>query len=642
MNFKNLILFLFLAFYSLFAHPSTVPTACSTVFQRLTSKILDEKGQPRPEFQGMEGYALFAEQNGYRSMQTVFNNVSTTLKKTLFKKLGWQYFAGNVKQYRAYREKILNEKGELRLEFIGIEGYVRFADLYEEGKMHKAFGNVSAVLNKTLFKKLGWQQFYGSTTKFRTYREKILNETGKLRPEFIGIEGYARFADLYEEGKMHKAFKNVSVILDKIDFKNLGWKSFYGSVLEFRSYKSKILDEEGRLRPEFIGMEGYVRFADLYEEGKMHKAFGSVSAVLDKALFKKLGWSIFRGDVREFRRQKSKILHEDGSFRMEFVGMEGYARFAEKYADGNMHKSFFNVSSVLNREQFKNLGWQQFHGNVEKFKSYRNKILDQEGKLRPEFIGIDGYAHFAEKYEDGAMRTAFSNVSAILSKKQFQGLRWKAFHGSIATFRAYREKILDPKSEELRPEFTGMAGYAHFTEKYEDGKMSRAFNNVSAILDKDILKKLGWQQFQGSTTKFRTYREKILNEKGELRPEFIGIEGYVRFAEKYEDGYMLRTFINVSASLDSSQFQELAWKSLTGTSSQFLALIEDFVNHYPEGYQGQEGQKRIANKIFKGNQKVTYKNMSTLRDYFFGERKKKNGLLLKNDEFQNLKWILPQ
>ena len=41
-----------------------------------------------------------------------------------------------------------------------------------------------------------------------------------------------------------------------------------------------------------------------------------------------------------FVPQEKKLVDENGNFRKEFLGMEGYAAFAEKYYESRMQQSF--------------------------------------------------------------------------------------------------------------------------------------------------------------------------------------------------------------------------------------------------------------------------------------------------------------
>ena len=536
------------------------------------------------------------------------------------------------------RTKILKDNGSVREEYVGREGYARFAEKYVDGQMRKAFMNVSAVLGGSKFKELGWQQFQGTVSEFRALRSKIFKDNGSVREEYVGREGYARFAEQYMNGQMLKAFINVSAVLDESEFAKLGWQGFQGTVSEFRAFRDKILNKEGSVREEYVGMEGCARFAERYMDGKMLKTFMNVSAVLDGSEFAKLSWQSFQGTVAEFRAFRDKILNKEGSVREEYVGMDGSVRFAEQYMNGQMLKAFINVSAVLDKSEFAKLGWQQFQGTVSEFRALRSKILNKEGSVREEYVGMEGYARFAKQYMDGQMQKAFKNVSAVLDESEFAKLGWQGFQGTVAEFRAFRDKILN-KEGSVREEYVGMDGSVRFAEQYMNGQMLKAFQNVSAVLDESEFAKLGWQGFQGTVAEFRAFRGKILNKEGSVREEYVGREGYARFAEQYMNGQMQKAFKNVSAVLDESEFAKLGWKQFQGTAVQFHALLEDFSKHYPEGYKDLKGQQRLADQIFKGDMLKTYRNVSVLRGYFFEEGKEKDGKFIKNREFRALDWI---
>ena len=56
----------------------------------------------------------------------------------------------------------------------------------------------------------------------------------------------------------------------------------------------------------------------------------------------------------------------------KYKGQEGYALFAKDHYTkdhykGDMLKAFLNVSSVLSESEFKELGWQEFHGSEVEF-----------------------------------------------------------------------------------------------------------------------------------------------------------------------------------------------------------------------------------------------------------------------------------
>ena len=158
---------------------------------------------------------------------------------------GWQQFLGTAHEYRVTRSTIVDEDGNLRAEFLGMEGYATFAAKYHESKMLQAFLNTSAVLSKREMDELGWQGFKGTVAEYRVTRSRILDENGNVRKEFFGMEGYASFAKQYYESRMQQAFINTSAILSKREMGELGWKQFLGTVTEYRATRNRIMDENG-------------------------------------------------------------------------------------------------------------------------------------------------------------------------------------------------------------------------------------------------------------------------------------------------------------------------------------------------------------------------------------------------------------
>ena len=143
--------------------------------------------------------------------------------------LGWQQFQGTTHEYHVTRNRIVDENGNLRTEFLGMEGYVAFAKEYHESRNASSFMNASAVLSKREMDELGWQMFYGTVTEYRATRNRIMDERGDLREEFLGMDGYAAFAKEYYESRMGIAFRNISAALNKREMDELGWQGFQGT-----------------------------------------------------------------------------------------------------------------------------------------------------------------------------------------------------------------------------------------------------------------------------------------------------------------------------------------------------------------------------------------------------------------------------
>ena len=444
------------------------------------------------------------------------------------------------------REQLFDGNGVPKEEFLGMNGFANFAEKYYQSKMRLAFDKTSAVLSKREMDKLGWQTFYGTAHEFRVTRSRIVDENGNLREEFLGMEGYVSFAEKYHESRMHPAFVNISAVLSKREMDELGWQGFQGTVHEYRVTRSRIVDENGNLREEFLGMEGHIAFAEQYHESRMHPAFVNISALLSKKEMDELGWQKFQGTAHEYRVTRNRIVDENGNLREEFLGMEGYAAFADQYHDSRMQQAFINTSAVLSKREMDELNWQSFHGTVSEYRVARNRIIDENENFREEFLGMEGYVAFAVQYHDSRMQQAFINTSAVLSKREMDELGWQGFHGTVSEYRITRNRIIDENGK-FREGFLGMEGYAAFAKEYHESRMHPAFINISAVLSKKEMDELGWQGFHGTVTEYRATRSRIMDRDGNLREEFLGMEGYANFAKKYYESRMKQPFQNISA-----------------------------------------------------------------------------------------------
>ena len=529
-------------------------------------------------------------------------------------------FQGSAKNQIEFEIRSLGVERFIK-EYREQKGYVQLSENLTV-RMEYAYKLVSKFLAKSQMSRLKWQMFRGKTEEFVELRGKLLNESGELRKEYLGMKGYAAFADKHYQGEMLKTFLNVSAVLEKREMNRLGWQAFQGKTEEFFQLKDILFNEKGELKGEYRDMKSYVAFADKYYQGNMTKTFHNVSAVSETRERNRLGWQQFQGKTEDFFELRGKLLNDSGEPKKEYSGIKGYAVFADKHFQGEMQKTFYNVSAVLGgKKEMNRLGWQQFQGKTEDFFELRNKLLKESGELKEEYIGIKGYAVFADKHFQGEMQKTFHNVSVVLTKREMNRLGWQQFQGKTEDFFELRNKLLK-ESGELKEEYIGIKGYAVFADKHFQGEMQKTFHNVSAVLGgKKEMNRLGWQQFQGTTDGFFELRGKLLNESGELKEEYIGIKGYAAFADKHFQGEMLKTFINVSAVLGGAKAMKelgLGWKLFRGTTDQYRELKELFDTNSIEKLRDRKGQEYIAETIFKENTIRTYMNVSNLREELLG------------------------
>ena len=475
-------------------------------YNRLKSLIKDAEKNAKPEFvtkyKRMEGYAKFSEEYFDGNMRKAFLNVSAVLSPREMTQLEWQQFHGFDQEYHDLKSLIIDEKGKIKQEFVGMNGQAEFAEDHFGGIMLRAFLNVSAVLSKSEFKKFGWQQFQGTVSEYNRLKSLITDENGNISSDFLknyeGMERYAKFAEEYFDGNMRKAFLNVSAVLSPREMTQLEWQQFQGTVQEYHDLKSLIIDEDGNIKQEFVGMNGQAEFSEKHFGGNMIRAFLKVSAVSSKSEFKKLEWQQFQGTVQEYRDLKFLIIDEDGNIKQEFVGMNGQAEFSEKYFDGNMRKAFKNVSAVSSKSEFKKLGWQQFQGTDPEYHDLKFLIKDEDGNIKPEFKGMDGLAKLVEDHFDGNMFKSFKNVSAVLGGAQIMrelGLGWKVFHGTTDQYSALIKLFEETTFEELQ----NLKGQQRVADLIFEGGMRATYDNVSSLKErllnkKEDFKNLNWRR----------------------------------------------------------------------------------------------------------------------------------------------------
>ena len=374
---------------------------------------------------------------------------------------------------------------------------------------------------------------------------------------------------------------------------------------------------------KYRGQEGYLLFMERTPNtNRMDYVFKLVSKALGED-FKQLGWQAYIGSTEEFSKEQEQILDSDGSVKEKYKGMSGYAKYAERYHGKAMLKAFINVSSVLESSLFDQLGWQQYRGSTEEFSEEREQILNSDESVKEKYKGMSGYGEYAEKYHGGNMQKAFVNVSSVLESSLFDQLGWQSYHGSTEGFSEEREQILN-SDESVKEKYKGMSGYARYAKEYHGKSMLKAFINVSSVLESSLFDQLGWQQYQGSTEEFSEEREQILNSDGSVKKEYKGMSGYGKYAKKYHGGNMHKAFLNVSSVLGGYWGMKeigLNWKQFKGSVLEYDNLLQLFEVNRAMDFAGIEGQRKVADKVFGGDKKRAYLNVSIFREILVGSKK---------------------
>ena len=140
----------------------------------------------------------------------------------------------------------------------------------------------------------------------------------------------------------------------------------------------------------------------------------------------------------------------------------------------------FNLTSKALGQRFQKLGWQTYKGHVEDFQREQMQILDENGSLKKEYIGMKGYPKYTKKYHQEGMEKAFQNVSAVLGgywgmKKM--NLQWKQFKGSVSEYYKLRQLFENYSATD----FEGLKGQREVANKIFKGHTRRTYTNVSIL-----------------------------------------------------------------------------------------------------------------------------------------------------------------
>ena len=611
--------------------------------QKEKDRILDGKGQPKVEYLGLEGYMKYAVVYHEGDMNKAFQEVFGVLDRTASRKLGWNGYQGTLEEMQKERSKILDEKGKPVAEYLGMAGYIRYATDHHEGNMQKAFENVVVVLGWAVVEEeLRWKRYHGTPEEFQKERGQVLEEHGQPKKRYLHLAGQIRYAeDYYKEekqigdevyyfGNMGKAFGNVLAVLGMAVMKELGWQRYSGTSEQMQRERERILDNSGELKAEYLGMEGYVRYAVAYYGEDLQQAYGSVLAVLEKIKFKKLNWRLYKGTTEEFQKEREQLLDKNGQLKAEYIGLAGSIEYTGIYYKGSPKIAYENVRAVLGPAVFERLGWRQYHGSLEQVQQTGDRILNENGEPKSEYIGMEGCRKYAKIYYEGNMLKAFQDVRGILTSDEFEKLEWRQYEGSSQDLQRERNRILNEDGEPAS-EYFGPNGYARYAADYYGGGMQKAYANVKAGLTRDEFKKLKWRLFLGTTEDFQKERARILDGNHYPKDQYLGMDGFCEYATTYHGGNMSKSGQNVLAVFGGYREMEalgLNWKIFNGTVSEYQNLLQLFKQTDIREFEGCEGLKEVAKRIFKRNRRRTYENVFNLEEILLG----------KQDSFIYLSW----
>ena len=314
--------------------------------------------------------------------------------------------------------------------FSKMDGYLDYADKWHAGDLRAAFDHVRTKLPSPFFEKLGWRRFNGSTSEFRLERERLYEMDFK---DLHSADGYLHYAEGFHKGRMSFTYDQVRAVLGPALFRELGWpKRFRFDANVYRQIRNRVLGPHST----YQGRDGYLRYADEWCNGAMHRAHRDVSAALSAEEFKKLNWgNQFPRSTAFYRDLRRKLFPKD-QLNSIYKHVEGYLRLSDELFDESMLAAFVSVAGVCSRSEFEALAWgPSFQGTTQERRRARAILSDSNGHLEiarwlGQNHGLRGAAViYFEKYGD--QRDAYSSymkarrlLRAAVTFEESADLKW--------------------------------------------------------------------------------------------------------------------------------------------------------------------------------------------------------------------------
>ena len=313
-------------------------------------------------------------------------------------------------------------------------------------------------------------------------------------------------------------------------------------------------------------------------------------------------------------------------FRERYHGVEGYKSFIVEYFSGNYNLASSMASSLLEKEEYFQLGWIGEKGKrignsrkdrrVSRGSKKIRKIL-LKGIREGTCIGKEGLKRFAREYFEGNSGEAYEKAYLLLGEDEFSRLKWdedtafgaleKIRHAMSARSKtkgsvqvewgkslpsimmtpyesydvhaALIQGIYD--SSYVKPD-----GYDGFAKDYFDGDSFKAWTFARSLLDGKVFSELGWGR-----CKYTNVSEQLTLRLALESGRYKGRDGRVLFCSQFLSGrYRLAYFVARSL-LDEDEFGLLGWQGTTDISPKventLLKMYEDSMRT-----KGNEGEGR--------------------------------------------------
>lgn len=234
---------------------------------------------------------------------------------------------------------------------------------------------------------------------------------------YQGKEGYLQLSIQYFKGDMDYTYKVAYLALSSRSFNKLQWEMiFNGTSEEFSRIRNAIL-YKGKIRSEYIGKEGLVRFASQNFPNNLHGAIVAIKSGLAKSRFEKLKWIEEKNEITKQLESKQSVKNDLLVQIQEKKSTKSTKDTVSELKDSTKTQS----EDFLTELEFIRKGWKEVSSihlnNItdNEVKMIRDELLDSKGKVKLEYRHPQGL----ELLLDEPLAKEFSSTSEFLAKIEF-------------------------------------------------------------------------------------------------------------------------------------------------------------------------------------------------------------------------------
>ena len=394
-----------------------------------------------------------------------------------------------------------------------------------------------------------------------------------------------------------------------------------------KTEKSYFLNKRGNLHPHIITMQDLAELAKRYYQGKMHTAFDRGESILKahNIPMSALLWFRIELDSDTFFKEWDQIHNKDGTIKDKYKYPKGLAIYSEDFHNEDMNEGYRRGIIFLkhtdttndfeiNKNVMEQTGWIQtapMQTSSLFWKNY-NILVDQNGKPKKEWEGINAQIRYAKEHTKGKMLISWQTQLYIFGSNIFG---WEPISKDIKPIEETIKKFFNPNGQ-LKAEYKKQKGYLLYAEENTKGNLNEAFEHFR-YLPLSIQKNLSWFQFNGSIEEFK---RDISTFK-----QYKNMKGLIEFASKFYKGSIMNAYYNVLAIFEGNEaklYKETGWLPFYGDITTFASNNIDTVSYYLRDkkalitkngdinprYIVTEGHIRFADKYYNGEMDTAYYN----------------------------------